>query len=202
MKTKVYLIASCLLFCSMSGCRNPLMERVLINLYHIGDRGPGGGIIFYRSEKGFTDTYSGKTHHFLEAAPVDQGSAAWAPTGSPAFVFVSGAVGTGIGTGRKNTASILNTTTDPAIETPAAFHCDDYAGGGKTDWFLPSKDELNELYRRRSYFIFSSTLIHWSSSQHIDISENAWTQNFNDGTQEGFMIAKYGSFSVRAIRSF
>ena len=200
MKTNLYLIAVLLVCAYMGGCRNPWMERVLISLYDIGDRGPGGGIIFYRSAKGFTDKYSGKTHHFLEAAPIDQGSFAWATAGSSAEINVSGAVETAIGTGRKNTARILNTTYDPFNDTPAAFLCNDYTGGGKSDWFLPSLDELSQLSSNWTYVSYlQSGDGYWSSSQSILNADRAMIQNINSIQDE---IGKSVSFSVRPIRSF
>ena len=187
------------------GCRNPWMENILINLYHIGDKGPGGGIVFYRSAKGFTDTYSGKTHHYLEAVTVDLENEA-APPPYPYLAWASNISGEinytiinipgtleGIGTGRKNTAIILATDAN----APAALACRKYKGGGKSDWFLPSKDELNELCNQRSFFgIIGND--YWASSQYND--NNAWRQNFSDSSQSD--LPKINALSVRAIRSF
>ena len=58
----------------------------------------------------------------------------------------TGAEGTDIGTGKANTAKIV------ASQGPgkyAAKLCDEYTAGGKDDWFLPSKDELNFMYENR-----------------------------------------------------
>ena len=157
MKTKLFLITVLLVCGLVGGCRNPWMERVLINLYHIGDRGPGGGIIFYRSEKGFTDTYSGKTHHFLEAAPITQLPALWGTMG------VDIPTKPGIGSGRYNTNLIISMEGSDAAST-AAWVCRTYHYGGKDDWFLPSIAELTEFAS-----LFPSTLTYWSSEQIDDI---------------------------------
>ena len=117
--------------------------------YNIGDTGPGGGKIFYAVPLGFTlymdavDT-SGTTAHYLEAAPNDNGGGSWASSGY-ANTDIPG-TGTAIGTGRKNTAIILATD----VNASAAKICSQYNNNGKTDWFLPSKDELNELYKNRA----------------------------------------------------
>jgi hypothetical protein len=137
--------------------------------YNLDDTGPGGGKIFYRLVAGFTqyanaaDTV-GTTAHYLEAAPADMsGTLAWASEefippwrgGTGAFESISG-TGTAIGMGRKNTALIPETGTD----APAAKACNDYSNGGKTDWFLPSKDELNQLYVNRTSVGNMGTNVH------------------------------------------
>jgi hypothetical protein len=162
--------------------------------YSLGDTGPGGGKIFYRLEAGFTqyanaaDTV-GTTAHYLEAAPADMPTTlAWAN-----YSDISG-TGTDIGAGRKNTAVILATGTNAL----AAKACNDYSGNGKTDWFLPSKDELNQLYVNRTSVGNMGTNTYWSSSQYnIDY---VWIQLFNDGSQSANY--KLTPNYVRAVRAF
>jgi hypothetical protein len=178
--------------------------------YQLGDTGPGGGKIFYVSEAGFTvqmpnasDNY---TAHYLEAAPTDMASIiAWA---SSAFLPPSAGgtgtswtdipgTGTAIGIGRKNTAVIL--AIDAAA--PAAKACNDYSNGGKTDWFLPSQDELYQLYVNRTLFnnlTISNIFGYWSSTQQSNA--NAFVKNFET---EGWGNGSKGStFYVRPIRAF
>jgi hypothetical protein len=166
--------------------------------YALGDTGPGGGKIFYVSEAGFTlyttaaDT-TGILCHYLEAAPADiSGTKAWASS-EYIFIPISGTE-TAIGTGRKNTALILATDAN----APAAKACNDLTTGGKSDWFLPSKDELNYLYEGRSAVGNLDTSIYWSSSQ--GSSEFAWHQSFGDGNQYNYN--KYHTYSVRPVRAF
>jgi hypothetical protein len=174
--------------------------------YNLVDTGPGGGKIFYRLEAGFTvyqnatDT-TGVTCHYLEAAPADRpGIYMWAssafippPNGTGAYVEISG-TGEAIGTGRKNTALILATDAN----APAAKACNDYSNGGKTDWFLPSKDELNRLYVNRTSVGNMGTAWYWSSSQ--SIYSIAWLQGFSSGDQG--TNNKHGTNTVRAVRAF
>jgi len=166
---------------------------------NIGRTGPGGGKIFYYSETGFTlyqtatDTV-GIIAHYLEVAPSSSGSRAWASSG-----YISTDIpgtGTAIGRGMKNTASILNTD----MNAPSAKACKDLTTGGKIDWFLPSKDELKELYEQRTLTGINITSgYYWSSSQYS--SDTAWGQYFDDGGQSDD-LGKGNGTSVRAIRAF
>lgn len=114
------------------------------------------------------------------------------------------AMGTAIGTGYQNTMAILEGCADSFT---GAYKCNHYSDGGFTDWYLPSRDELMELYNHKD--IISATSIskgglplsnsyYWSSSQAS--LENAYAIYFNDGT----VVAKTKAFTenVRAVRKF
>jgi hypothetical protein len=101
---------------------------------------------------------------------------------------------TEIGMGRKNTDLIL--AAEPAA--PAALACRNYSGGGKNDWFLPSQDELYELFKSKIVVGTRSAEFYWSSSQ---LNENlSWEQSFITGTQ--YFNIKNFPCNVRAIRAF
>lgn len=155
--------------------------------YKIGDRGPAGGIVFY--DKG--DSSSG--WRYLEAAPEDQGKAIWGCY----EVYLKGAKYTGIGYGKINTEAIINECKEQAT---AAKICVDYRGGGKSDWFLPSKDELGEMFKvfikiKDSKLLYEN---YWSSSQYN--ANSAWMQDY--ATHIENHIGKDMQQRVRAIRSF
>ena len=160
--------------------------------YQIGDIGPSGGIIFYVSATGFTVTGYG-TAYYLEAAPADMEiTLAWA-LGDFANTLIGG-IGTAIGSGRDNTDRIL-----AVVPTaPAALACRNYTGGGKTDWFLPSRDELNQLCERRHVYGSFTNEWYWSSSE--DNSDSTWAQSF--GCDCSYSYLKYSMGMVRAIRAF
>ena len=118
----------------------------------VGDTGPGGGLVFYVRASG---TFAcgatlASTCKYLEAAPTTGTSAwtdvgrTWANGGIPSSL-VPGADGTAIGTGYQNTSDIVaQSGTDAA--TSAAVKASEYRGPNSlSDWFLPSKDELNQM---------------------------------------------------------
>jgi len=153
--------------------------------YTIGQSALGGKIA-YINGGGSTGT-SG-----LVATVADiSTSATWGCFGT----LITGADGTAIGTGNQNTIDIMAGCATAGI---AARLCGDLVQGGYDDWYLPSKDELNQLYLNRvaiGGFAFDPYL---SSTE---VSNNfAWGQFFNNGLQTNF--SKGNSLYVRAIRSF
>jgi uncharacterized repeat protein (TIGR02543 family) len=159
-----------------------------------GDTGPGGGKIFYYDRAGFTMTDNSQMCHYLEAALADMSFLQW--ESNFGYTDVSG-TGTAIGTGRENTALILAAV--PVANAPAAEACDDYSNNGKTDWFLPSKDELNELYTNRTSVGNMGTGRYWSSSQFA--TGQVRYHDFNNGDNTSTAYTN-NDFTVRAIRVF
>jgi hypothetical protein len=138
--------------------------------------------------------------HGLEAAPFD-----WDGNGDgqdPRTTWSnitgtsSGASGTTIGTGLANSNAIIAQAGHTAS---AAKLCRDYSGGGITDWFLPSKDELNQMYTQKSVIGGYVSNNYWSSSENN--ASTAWGDNFSNGTLSAFR-EKYLSFWIRPIRAF
>jgi hypothetical protein len=82
----------------------------------------------------------------------------------------------------------------------AARLCGDLVEGGYSDWYLPSKDELNALYTNRvAIGGFTEGEPFWTSTEYNDLS--AWYQYFFDGSQGTFSKLS-STYRVRAIRSF
>jgi len=181
--------------------------------YAIGDIGPGGGIIFYYDANGFTvemaDPAQNYTAHYLEAAPTLTGTAQWGAdrtfiNGVTTFDLEETAINDNIGKGRKDTALIVahlgTSETNRAAQICAAL-----TTGGKTDWFLPSLGELNELYKQGNLTGIDLVMNdwYWSSTQYDDINHSilSWGQFFaGDGFQ--VCLSRTQSYNVHAIRAF
>ncbi|MCH5283332.1 MAG: DUF1566 domain-containing protein [Treponema sp.] len=77
--------------------------------------------------------------------------------------------------------------------------CNNYRGGGYDDWHLPTKDELNLIWKNlRKARKISGEDWYWSSSQ--SSSSYAWAQWFIAGNQISKL--KVENFCVRAVRAF
>ncbi len=149
-----------------------------------------GGKIFYLDCSGC---------HGLIASPTDISTAPWfngSYTNTSAF---ASAVGAGL---LNSKLAVLNQGTG----TYATKLCTDLNQGGYTDWYLPSKHELNLMYMNIGQGAAApnnnigqfSNGNYWSSTE-INANE-AWYQLFLLGGQTAGN--KNNSYAVRAIRSF
>jgi len=116
--------------------------------YKIGDTGPYGGIVFYISQDGSSG---------LEAALTDAGNTEWTCYGDR-----TRANGTGIGTGKSNTDAIIANCGEFSAANIAANY---KWPNGQTGGFLPSRDELNELYKHKDVVGGFANDYYWSSSE-------------------------------------
>ena len=165
--------------------------------YNIGDTGPAGGNIFY-----INPNYEDDGWRYLEAAPASQiTSEKWCDMNTD----ITGATATAIGTGKANTQTILKILGEGHY---AARLCRTLVEGDKGDWFLPSKDELNEIYVNlylKGFDSFEGGYYggsYWSSSESLQYGANlAWAQDFTTGNQ---CTTAKGNFDlwVNAVRSF
>jgi hypothetical protein len=182
----------------------------------VGDTGPGGGGIFYASatafECGATRSSSCK---YLEAAPSAWNTGTdptrtWSQASLQAVsVLASGgetATATALGWGYRNTLAIISSgNTDPV--TSAAKLANSYSNNGKTDWFLPSKDELGHLQSNKSLGNSPSSITvvagldvgeYWSSSE--DSATKSWDYKMQNGQTRS--VLKSELRLIRPVRSF
>ena len=192
----------------------------------VGDTGPGGGKIFHVASETFTQV--GATGSmctsgckYLEVAP-NTGVNAWTDasyvwSGNTTQAIGADAQRTAIGTGYANTLAIIGQS--GAGTSGAASVASNYRGPNNlTDWYLPSKDELNQMCKwakgetgvNLTNLARGCDLVrtarpagfaggYWSSSE--SNATQAWDQGFGDGSQgEG---DKTNTLTpVRPIRAF
>jgi len=162
--------------------------------YALRDTGPAGGLICYINANYATDGW-----HYLEAAPSDQStSSTWSN-----ITNLIGTTGTAIGKGKANTAAIIGQAGHTAS---AAKLCDDLSiqNGGTTysDWFLPSRYELYEMYvnlKDGENIGDFADYRYWSSSEENETF--SWGLDFLNGchycSNKGYVW-----YRVRAVRAF
>lgn len=157
----------------------------------VGDVGPGRGKVYYAAR---TKQPWGR---YLEVAPASWNGATgdlnvnWCTN---VVDSVPGTQATAIGTGKANTAAMLTVCTADAAVTVTA-----YRGGGRSDWFLPSRDELRALFLRQR--IVGGFQLHgyWSSSEASP--SQAWVQDFYADYTPAPSDKGFANF-VRPIRAF
>lgn len=152
--------------------------------YAVGDTGPAGGIVFYDNNSNTNVWW-----RFLEAWTADEiGTYEWTDTDT-----ITIGTSTAMGSGYTNTYTAMSGGHYRAAET--AIFADH---GEYRDWFLPSKDELKEMYLHREVIGGFDSQPYWSSSKS---SRNmAWLQDFSDGHQ--FSWDKTVNYLVRVVRRF
>lgn len=171
------------------------------------------GVVFYIFQPGDAGYVDGETHGLVVS--LDQGLERWGCFGTdlPSVPSVSlsasptdqeTVVGARIGDGETNTNEIVQ----DCPNGNAADWCLDKG----PEWFLPSRGELNELYKWYAKDTLGNNNLmvncggvgiatdwHWSSTEGGNYS--AWLQNFKVGIQILFNKFKKLNY-VRAVRAF
>lgn len=196
-------------------------------LCEVGVQGPGGGIVFFVDTEGKYGDFD-----YLEVAPDDLSAgipwstasvcgpaqnascfSSYLTTSGEALNFLA------IGTGRAATAAIVarHEVTVVSKASYAAGVADDYTTTTASDWWLPSRDELNELckYARDTNQVAGSperceggtlrsgfaggNAFYWSSSEMT--ANLVWVHRFNDWYQNAFYKSTTSGY-VRPVRGF
>ncbi len=174
---------------------------ITTTVYHIGDKGPAGGIVFFLSDNNGL--------HGLEAAPADSysGWGCWDYGGANNAITHTtvATTSTAIGTGAANTVAIIAACGSGeriSISNPinAAATAIAYVLNGFNDWYLPSKDELNLLYQQRNIVGGFFSNVYYSSSSEYD-NLYVWGQYFFPTSSQDFSWKEMKK-QVRPIRSF
>lgn len=177
---------------------------------HIPGEKFGGGIVFYvdktrehgliAAKEDICRPYTDKWGGTFGAKGVDfrWSTGEYKNAKAADYAYVGLGTGTATGMGRTNTLKILKKYPASKYPNSAAAVASRYRGGGFRDWFLPSKDELNELYRQMAVVGGFAGYDYWSSSEHG--GDQAWGEHFYNGGQD----ADHKSLlnRVRAVRAF
>jgi len=159
-----------------------------------------GGIVFYIDESG--------EHGLVAALEEATYSNDWGYEGYEWGCYqqtVNGADGTAIGTGYQNTLDIVAQSCQAGeVGTTAAQATLDASLEGYNDWYLPSRDELVEMYNSIGYGGSQGNIggfesdVYWSSSEY-DGTE-AWQTYFDNGYSDHYYKSEH--HRVRIIRAF
>jgi hypothetical protein len=165
--------------------------------YAYGSTGPAGGKVFYVSASGFTSTGSacGTSCHYLEVAPGPWAKANWCSITTTA---IAGVFGTSIGSGYENTRLMTTGGCTSGAGYLAQATTRTVNGATFSDWFLPSKDELQALIELGGF----SGESYWSSSQPND--SNAYRFAWMEYATQEFLNAnqKTNVFFSLPVRAF
>jgi len=174
-------------------------EGNLLPIYQVGDLAEGG-IVFYVDLTGQHGLVAAM-EDLTENATIDGEGTSGYQWGCFAM-WLSGADGQAIGTGYQNTLDIASGCSETPIAASEAL---DYQSENHNDWYLPSLDELKEMYNtignggsEGNIGGFSSNW-YWSSSESNNYG--AYDVNFSDGSTGNFS-SKTKIVRVRPIRSF
>ena len=164
----------------------------------LGDTGPGGGIVF--AIPGTSGNTTGLT---FEVASSDLSST----YAMCSVVSVSGlALSNAFGFGETNTA-ILNNDSNCNGNSFASYNASNFTGGGYSDWFLPSAEEL-KMVKLNAISAFSNRSLNYLTSSQ-NSANSVWFVNFSDTPMCGGgywpLCTSYKNdnmLSVRPVRSF
>ena len=153
-----------------------------------------GGKIAYIFQPGDPGYIAGQVHGLI-AAPLDQAPVIlWEQ-----YEVITGVTATALGTGNANTNAIVSAYGGGEY---AAILCSELVLNGYSDWYLPSKDELNKLAQNQMAIGGFNTVGYWSSSEFVDSGSYAWAQHFSGGGGTQVAEPKNVANAVRAVRTF
>jgi hypothetical protein len=171
-----------------------------------------GGIVFYIASTPVDLDGDGDLDTGLVCAIQDHTNAiAWIIGGSTQTT-ANGGTSASIGHGQTNTTAMMNQV---GYTGGAAKACNDYSITINqitySDWFLPSKDELNQIRINKAIInttaaansgseLNNSDISYWSSTEFN--AEKAFAQQFDNDDYLEKLYKIDGNFPVRAVRAF
>ena len=128
-----------------------LWHSTLLKKYKVGSKGPCGGIVFY--DKGsYSDGW-----RYLEAAPLQDAKELLGPDYGDSYVVLRNEIGCGY------INTIRNIYDNKVTQYGLAYNC-----GDLREWFIPSLNELKEMYKNRQLLGgFLKGKQYWTSSKEM-----------------------------------
>ena len=159
----------------------------------VGDLGPGGGKVFYVAQDMIL--VNGKNWRYLEAAPTDSFGRPNLCGSTLACLNVKTGVKADwqIGKGIPNSAAILKMPGVGAVKAIITSGIN-----GRTDWFIPSREEMKLLYASKIGVGGFVDDRYWTSSSATSMLQTVI--DFEDGSES--ISPRNGQNNLRLIRAF
>jgi len=179
----------------------------------VGDTGPGGGKVFYVLAGGFSCGITrSATCNYLEIAPKNWNGGTdpqrpWAQSTPIDYTSANITLSAIIGYGALNTKAIIdqgNSNSATSAAALAASYSPVVNGSTVNDWFLPSENELAQVWTQRTVIGFSASgANYWSSTS--TGNQNGRYFMFEGGTgpgQASGLVKSTATVYVRPVRAF
>ena len=171
------------------------LETYLEPLYSIGGRGEAYGLVFYENPN-YNANSTDNNWKYLEVTAKDYGDSI---TGTE---FAWGTKGVSVGTSTAINSGSTNTEKMSELTSSVAKNIWNKTGdGGKTDWYIPSKDELALIFKEvaaKGNGNFSG--YYWSSS--AKDNDSAWNLSTNESASGEHSASRDTKCHIRLIRKF
>jgi hypothetical protein len=164
---------------------------ITISPFTIGQSYGGGTIVSIDS--------SGLHGLIMTPSRISTGGMAWSKGDNSAVGITKSSIGSGMSNTNAIISHIGNTGTYPAKL------CADLVLNGYSDWYLPSKDELEQLHINSASLdlaSYASILMLWSSTETEFGSNSAYEFYWSTSLSTFFLQGKNSTYSVVAFRSF
>lgn len=153
-----------------------------------------GGVVAYILQPGDPGYTVGKQKGFVASIPLSIGSTTWQTNQFSSYIQTD-INSQAIGDGLTNTNAMV-----AVYGAGASVLARNYNGGGFTDWFVPTLNELRIIFNNRLFIGGLNTSFYWSSSEQVGSASQAWGKFGSTGGEVA--LNKGGIVAVRPCRYF